>query len=66
MPSHATKTADEASGANKEAFRGGVVGAAKVSKHRNPLKLHRLDEAYQYPTLSSMSLLNKNAAESQL
>lgn len=30
MPSHPTKTAEEASGANKEALRGGVVGAAKV------------------------------------
>ena len=30
MPSHATKTPEEASGANREAFRGGVVGAAKV------------------------------------
>ena len=32
MPSRATKTAEEASGANKEALRGGVVGAAKVWK----------------------------------
>lgn len=30
MPSHATKTAEEASGANREALRGGFVGAAKV------------------------------------
>lgn len=38
MPSHATKTAEETSGANKEAFAGAVAGAAKVShtQHPNP------------------------------
>lgn len=46
MPSIATKTAEETSGANREAFRGGVVGAAKVC--------HQLPPSSQLTTVSEI------------